>query len=165
MDLGFAASLALAAAAGAAQQPPAPAPQSLSDWLTPLVGLATIAQAVFAYFALRGLRDSRTSANAATEGLKLTRETVERQLRAYVCYLNGRLNPPVCGKTMTCGVQFENCGSTPAYEVLAFGTCVAVESVDGYDIRRRRRARCWWRAGRPWVLIARPRSGPNPMSH
>jgi hypothetical protein len=118
------------AVADAAATAPA---STASDWLTPLVGVATILQAVFAFFALRGLRDSRIAAQAATDGLKLTRETTERQLRAYVCYKQARHEPPASGKHLTCFVEFQNSGSTPAYDVLACGTSIAVESVEGFQ--------------------------------
>jgi hypothetical protein len=123
----LAAYLAVADAAAAA-----PA-STASDWLTPLVGVATILQAGFAFFALRGLRDSRIAAQAATDGLKLTRETTERQLRAYVCYKQARHEPPASGRHLTCFVEFQNCGATPAYDVLACGTSIAVESVEGFQ--------------------------------
>jgi hypothetical protein len=103
------------------------------DWLTVFVGFATIAQAFFAFFALRGLRDSRQSAQAATETLRLTKETSERQLRAYICYKKGRFDALMVGKPLTCFLEFENCGATPAYELFAFGNCVVVPSIDGYD--------------------------------
>ncbi len=82
---------------------------------------------------LRGLRDSRIAAQAATDGLKLTRETTERQLRAYVCYKQARHEPPASGRHLTCFVEFQNCGATPAYDVLACGTSIAVELVEGFQ--------------------------------
>lgn len=108
-------------------------PTAVSDWLTPVVGISTVAQALFAYLALRGLRDSRIAAKAATESLILTRETSERQLRAYVCYHTARYDPLVAGKRMTFEVQFENCGTTPAYGLAAFGAPVLVGAAEEFD--------------------------------
>jgi hypothetical protein len=98
-----------------------------------VVGVSTVAQAVFAYLALRGLRDSRAAARAATEGLALTRETTQRQLRAYVCQLGAKHGPFVVGKIMTFRIRFENCGSTPAYGVAVLGAPVFLDPAEEFD--------------------------------
>ncbi len=108
---------------------------TLSDWLTPAVGVATIAQAAFAYLALKGLRDSRIAAQAATDGLALTRDTTQRQLRAYVCYRKAVHERFEIGKVIALEVEFENCGVTPAYSVVVVGQLVIVGQNEPVEFR------------------------------
>lgn len=94
-----------------------PAPNSLSDWLTPFVAFGTLAQAVFAYFALQGLSHARRSADAATQSISEMRTTSERQLRAYVSVTSFEFEALRVGARFKVTVNYANSGQTPAHDL------------------------------------------------
>lgn len=113
-----------------------PPPNSLSDWLTPLVAAAAIAQAYFAMWALQGLRHSRRAADAAAASLDLSRDTAQRQLRAYIGMHEQEVAPLTAGQPLRLVMNFRNVGMTPAYDVriaLSVRTVQRDETVD-FDV-------------------------------
>lgn len=94
-----------------------PIPETISDWLTPAIGLAAIAQALFAFWALDGVRHSRQQAEAATLGLAAMQDTAQRQLRAYVVVELRDIENADSEERPEGSVRVRNVGQTPAHNV------------------------------------------------
>lgn len=107
-----------------------PVPRSFADWLTPFVGLAAVAQAFFAFWALRGLRHARVAADAATASLEHTIQTSERQLRAYVSITETSIDQLEVGQPIRVTVRAKNSGQTPAYDLVGFPGVTVKMSTD-----------------------------------
>lgn len=98
----------------------APANQARSfNWTAfgaALAGLAAIAQGASSVLMLRSIRHSRDAAEAAQASLDLTRTTITRQLRAYICFDDADIVdiPP---EPPNIKLKFRNFGQTPARNV------------------------------------------------
>lgn len=92
-------------------------PADANKWITPLVGVAAIAQAVFAFFALQSLRHARRQADMASATLQHMRDSSKLELRAYVAVSKAHLTKYEVGQSLKCAFVFENVGATPAFDI------------------------------------------------
>lgn len=106
-----------------------PVPDSISDWLTPLVAIATVAQAFFAFWALRGLSHSRRSADAASATIDIMKLTAEQQLRAYVSISQFKVSR-LSDHRIVVTAKIRNVGQTPALGVRCRDLVVIREADD-----------------------------------
>jgi hypothetical protein len=79
--------------------------------------LAALVQAIVAYFMMRGLDHSRDQAEAARATLELSRQTAERQLRAYMGLSTMELHDGPTPWPLGIKLGFINRGQTPAMGV------------------------------------------------
>ncbi len=88
------------------------------DWdktLTAAVGVATLVQAVVATVMMRSLRHSAENVRLANAAMKLSKDTAERQLRAYLDIAEVELQQSKGAAAIK--VLITNTGQTPAYRI------------------------------------------------
>lgn len=92
--------------------------------LTAIQFLAGIVGVVLVGLTLRAtreaVREANDATNAAKEALRITRESSERQLRAYVHFQAADLNNLLPDQVPKLTIQVRNAGQTPAYRVRAY---------------------------------------------